>query len=73
MDVGIHSEVAPTSQAQITSHCDTIRVNQSNEAIVAMAQDCTENLSLELQNSFASLDVGNLVDLGEALSRNWRT
>ena len=68
VDVGIHSEVAHISQAQITTHCDTIRVNQPNEDIAAIVQECTEDLSLELQNSFSSLDVVNLVDLGEALS-----
>jgi len=68
VDTSIHFEVAPTSQAQITSHCDIIRVNQSSDDIAAIAQDCTKDLSLELQNYFASLDVVNLVDLGEALS-----
>jgi len=70
VDVGIDYEVAPTSQAQITPHCDNNRVNKSNEDIVAIVQECTEALRLELQFIFASLDVVNFVDLGEALSED---
>lgn len=35
--------------------------------IAAIVHYCTEDLRLELQNSFASLDVVNFVDLREAL------